>query len=218
MLRWELLVLSILLCVIGVPEDSFAKESLPSPQKISRTLGEVSIGCANAPIVIIEYSSFTCTHCADFHKKILPQLKNYIDTCRVRYVMRNFPLDAFALKAAQLAYACGEKEYPRIAEVIFKRQKEWIFSSNPEESLLHIAKLCGISDEDADKCLKNQALIKDILNQRLEAQNSLNISTTPTFIINGKKIEGYIPFEQMENYIQDAENSEISEPKVGKNA
>lgn len=214
MVRLRFFILSIIFVCQGVPEISYAQASLSSPKKISKTLAEVSIGCPNAPVVIIEYSSFTCTHCADFHKKILPQLKNYIDTCRVRYVMRNFPLDAFALKAAQLAYACGEKEYPRIAEAIFSRQKEWLFSSNPEESLLHIVKLCGISDEDAHKCLKNEIILKDILNQRLEAQNFLNISTTPTFLINGKKIEGYMSFNQMESYIQEAENTDSSEAKV----
>ncbi|MBS0184978.1 MAG: DsbA family protein [Proteobacteria bacterium] len=168
---------------------------------------EVVLGNPQAPVVIICYSSFTCLHCAQFHLKVFPFLKQkYIDTGRAFYIMRDYPLDGISLKASQLARAEGVSNYIKNAEVFYYRQKEWITSKNPEKILQKLVKAGGASEQDIQNILKNKDVLKIILSQRLEAQKKLGITHTPTFIINGRKVEGYMSFEQLEKYLEEAEN------------
>jgi len=199
-------ILFLNLGISGYPlysNQPYLKESFPN------ILGsqEVVLGNPKAPVVIICYSSFTCLHCAEFHLKVFPFLKQkYIDTGRAFYVMRDYPLDGISLKASQLARVEGVSHYMKNAEVFYARQKEWVMSKNPEKILGEIVKIGGASEEKIQDILKNKSVLKIILSQRLEAQKKLGVTHTPTFIINGRKVEGYIPFEKLEEYLEEAES------------
>ncbi|HQS83989.1 MAG: hypothetical protein B7Y25_03540 [Alphaproteobacteria bacterium 16-39-46] len=186
-----------------------SKHSCPNVASNLTHAQEASLGNPQAPIIIICYSSFTCLHCAEFHRKVFPFLKQkYIDTGRAFYIMRDYPLDGISLKASQLARAQGISNYIKNADVFYGRQKEWLMAKDPEKNLREMAKTCGISDDEIHNALKDESVLKSILSQRLEAQKKLGITHTPTFIINGRKIEGYMPFEQLEKYLQTAESSQ----------
>lgn len=178
---------------------------LKTPLYHEARASEISLGNPLAPLKVICYSSFTCLHCADYYCESFPLLKKkYIDQGHVFYIMRDYPLDPISLKAAQLAHSQGEGSYIKNAKIFYGRQKEWLFSSDPEKGLRRIAKICGISEEEVEKALEDETLMKKILNERLKAQKQLGVLYTPTFIINGRKIEGYMPFEKLEQFLEEA--------------
>jgi protein-disulfide isomerase len=152
---------------------------------------EVTLGDAEAPVTIIEYFSLTCPHCAHFATNTLPELKKqYIDTGKVKLVLRDFPLDQIALKAAVIAHCAGDDHYPAFVEEMFKTQASWEGASDPVASLRELAKLGGLTDKDVDACLADKSMENAVLQSRLDAQNTYQIDSTPTFIINDKKYSG----------------------------
>jgi len=154
-------------------------------------LGEPAIGDANAPVTIIEYSSLTCPHCAAFHANTLPELKKrYIDTGKVRLVLRDFPLDQMALKAAVIAHCAGPQRQPQFVEVFFAQQASWARASDPEKALRQLAQLGGLGADQIDACLADKALEEAVLQARLEGQEKFKIESTPSFIIDGKTYAG----------------------------
>jgi protein-disulfide isomerase len=155
-------------------------------------LPDLVIGKADAPITIVEYASMTCGHCASFHNKVLPALKEkYIDTGKARLIMREFPLDNLAAAASMVARcAGGEKTFPLIT-VLFARQEDWAFvKGDPRPELFKFAKQAGFTQESFDKCLADQKLLDDITAVRTRAADTFGVSSTPTFFINGKKLAG----------------------------
>jgi protein-disulfide isomerase len=154
-------------------------------------LGEPAIGDANAPVTIIEYSSLTCPHCAAFHANTLPELKKrYIDTGKVRLVLRDFPLDQMALKAAVIAHCAGPQRQPQFVEVFFAQQASWARAADPEKALRQLAQLGGLGGDQIDACLADKALEEAVLQARLEGQQQFKIESTPSFIIDGKTYAG----------------------------
>lgn len=154
-------------------------------------LGEPAIGDPNAPVTIIEFASLTCPHCASFHVNTLPELeKRYIDTGKVRLVLRDFPLDQMALKASVIAHCAGPDRYPQFAQVFFAQQASWARASDPEKALRQLAQLGGLGADKVDACLADKSLEDAILQARLDGQQKYDIQSTPTFIINGKSHSG----------------------------
>lgn len=154
-------------------------------------LGEPAIGDPNAPVTIIEFASLTCPHCANFHVSTLPELeKRYIDTGKVRLVLRDFPLDEMALKASVIAHCAGPDRYPQFVQVFFSQQASWARSSNPEQALRQLAQLGGLGADKIDACLADKSLEDAILQARLDGQQKYNIESTPSFIIDGKTHSG----------------------------
>ena len=156
------------------------------------------LGKADAPITIIEFFSLTCPHCADFSQHTFPKLKTeWIDTGRAKLVYRDYPLDRNALKAALIA-RCGPPErYPAFVETLFQQQQVWAAQPDPVPALRKIAKLGGISDEQVDKCLADDALSKTIVAGEFEAQKKYGVESTPTFFINGKKLVGAMSYDDL---------------------
>jgi protein-disulfide isomerase len=155
-------------------------------------LPELAIGSSDAKVVIVEYASMTCGHCANFHTKVFPELKKkYIDTGQVRFILREFPLDNLAAAAAMLARcAGGEKTYPLVG-VLFEKQDEWAFvRSDPVPKLFEIAKQAGFTQESFDKCLTDQKLYEQVVATRTRASDKFGVSSTPTFFVNGKRLNG----------------------------
>jgi len=156
-------------------------------------LPDLVVGDAKAPVTIVEYASMTCGHCASFHNTVYPALKaKYIDTGKVRLIMREFPLDDRATGAAMLARCAGDgKTFPLIS-ALFARQEEWAFvpKENFVPELAKIARQAGFTDETLRACLGDQALMDKILTVRSRAADEFGVNSTPTFFINGKKLVG----------------------------
>jgi protein-disulfide isomerase len=154
-------------------------------------LPELAVGTSDAKVVIVEYASMTCGHCATFHAKVFPELKQkYIDTGKVRFILREFPLDNLAAAASMLARcAGGDKTYPLVG-VLFEKQDEWVVRGNPVPRLFEIAKQAGFTQESFDKCLTDQKLLEQISAVRTRANEKFGVTSTPTFFINGKRLSG----------------------------
>jgi protein-disulfide isomerase len=155
-------------------------------------LPDLAVGPADAKVTVVEYASMTCGHCAHFTKDVWPEFKKkYVDTGKVRYIFREFPLDNLAAAASMLARcAGGDKAFPLI-EVMFEKQQEWAFGEgNPVPRLFEIAKQAGFTQESFDKCLTDQKLLDDITAGRTRASDVFGVQATPTFYINGKKLDG----------------------------
>ncbi len=167
-------------------------------------LPDIAVGEANAPVTVVEYASMTCSHCATFHTTAYPALKSkYIDTGKVRYILREFPLDDLAAGAFMLARcAPQDKHYPLI-EALFQEQKNWAFVQNPVPALFKIAKdKAGFTEQTFEQCLSNQKLVDDIAATRKRAAEKFGVNSTPTFFINGKIYRGALTVDEIDKQIQ----------------
>ncbi len=160
-------------------------------------LGDMAQGDEKAPVTIIEYASMTCPHCAAFHATTLPELKKrYIDTGKVRFIFREFPLDQLALAAFLLARCAGPDKYFPMIDTLFQQQKEWV-TQRPLPPLLAIAKQAGMSEQQFNECLQNQKLIDGLEEVRQRAMK-LNVQSTPSFFVNGNLLKGAFTIEDFE--------------------
>jgi protein-disulfide isomerase len=165
-------------------------------------LGDQAVGQANAPVTIIEYASMTCSHCADFHVSTYPALKTkFIDTGKVRYILREFPLDPLAAGAFMLARCAGEGKYFPLVEILFQQQKNWAFAQNPIPPLFAIAKQHGFTEQSFEKCLSDQKMLDGIEETRRRGAEKFSVNSTPTFFINGKIFRGALTIDQIEREI-----------------
>lgn len=176
--------------------DSFAqKKTGPAEVPVEELmkpgdLEDIAIGPKDAKVTIVEYASMTCGHCQKFQTSVFPQLKTkYIDSNKVRFITREFPLDNLAAAASMLARcAGGDKTFPMI-ETLFEKQADWAFTQgNPVPKLFDIAKQAGFTQESFDKCLTDQKLLDSITNGRKRASETFGVNATPTFFINGKRL------------------------------
>ncbi len=153
------------------------------------------LGKADAPVTIFEYFSFTCPHCAEFAERTFPKVKaEWIDTGKAKLVYRDYPLDKNALKAAMVARCAPPERYSAFYETLFQQQAVWGVMDDPAPGLRRIALLGGITGDQFDKCINDDALSKQIVGQEFEAQKSFGVESTPTFFINGKKFVGAQPY------------------------
>ncbi|SFK24989.1 DsbA family protein [Falsiroseomonas stagni] len=159
---------------------------------------ERSIGRAGAPTVI-EYFSLTCGHCASFHKDTMPRVKReLVDTGRVRIVFRDFPLDAVALAAAQVARSLPAERYEPFVSTLLQQQDRWAFArgANTQEELFKIAAIAGMTRAQFDEAIGNQALARGILEQRVAGQQQHNVNSTPTFVFGNRTVPGNMAFDR----------------------
>jgi len=155
-------------------------------------LEDLSIGSDDADVTIVEYASMTCGHCGNFHNDVFPALKEkYVDTGKVRFVFREFPLDNLALAVSMLGRCAGDTDKAfALVKAFFKRQRHWVVRGDPTPRLFEIAKQAGFTQESFDACLADEALAKKILEERAIASQDFGVSATPTFFINGKRLKG----------------------------
>ena len=185
-----------LLAISVFPKYSYSNQDL-----LNDKMRKQFIGSDNAPIKIKEYFSLTCGHCANFHVKTLPKLKEqYIDTGTVQLEFIDYPLDRLAIIAAALARTLPTKDgYLEAISILLKKQKQWAYSKKPLDELLSIAKLFGVSSKQFDEILKNIPLMQEIINKMENESKNFNIESTPTFIINNDhKISGALSFKDFE--------------------
>jgi protein-disulfide isomerase len=163
-------------------------------------LGDMALGDEKAPCTIIEYASMTCPHCAAFHAQTFPELKKrYIDTGKVRFIFREFPLDQLALAGFLLARCAGPDKYFPMIDTLFHMQKEWV-TQKPLPPLLAIAKQAGMSEQAFNECLQNKTLIDGLEDVRQRAIK-LGVQSTPSFFINGKPAPRVFTIEDFEKAI-----------------
>jgi protein-disulfide isomerase len=161
-------------------------------------LGDMSLGDEKAPVTIIEYASMTCPHCANFHEVTYPELKKkYIDTGKVRFIFREFPLDQLAAAAFMLARCGGKERYFPMIETLFQQQRTWAVQ-RPLQPLMAIGKQAGLSEAGFNECLKNQQVLDGIEDVRKRATEKLNVQSTPTFFVNGKQLRGSATLAEFE--------------------
>ena len=138
---------------------AFAQNVAASDLAVPGPLGDVALGPENAKVTIVEYASLTCSHCANFHKTTWPELKKrYIDTGKVRFVLREFPLDPLATAGFMLARCDGNDKYYPITDLLFEQQRNWAFTDKPLDALRGLMRQAGFSQEKFEACLKDQKL------------------------------------------------------------
>ena len=166
----------------------------------------IVLGNDQAPIKIKIFSSLTCPHCADFHIKVVPELKKeYIDSGKAQIIFIDFPLDEAAFNAAKLLHCSDKEKQMEFLNIIYETQNKWANGSNINDinnNLKKIVKNLGISSVQFDKCLIDEVISDKILNDRIEANKKYSINSTPTIIINEKKLEGSASFKNIKRKIE----------------
>ena len=204
-----MLIRRTLLTGLAAAAIAFAGVSMASAQTVSvdelavpGPLGDVELGNKNAKVNIIEYASMTCSHCATFHEKTFPELKKkWIDTGKVRFTLREFPLDPLATAGFMLARCAGGDKYYPIVDLLFSQQKNWAFSNKPVEALLSLVKQAGFSQESFEACLKNQQIYDAVNAVRDRAAQKFGVNSTPTFFINGQVYRGALSVEELDKIL-----------------
>ena len=180
-----------------------------SPTDVAKpqSLPDMVLGPANASVTITEYASMTCPHCAAFTEKVFPKIKTeFIDTGKIRFVFREFPLDIKAAAGSMLARCIAKDDGPKyfaVIDLLFKQQNDWV-TKNTAETLGRIGKQAGLTQTQVEDCLKDQALLDKIAADQKYAADVLKVDSTPTFFINGEKIKGEQSFEEFAKRINAA--------------
>jgi protein-disulfide isomerase len=183
--------------------DAMAQAASDVAKPVS--LPDMALGPANATVTITEYASMTCPHCAAFNETVFPKIKSeYIDTGKVRYVFREFPLDIKAAAGSMLSRCIARDDgakYFAVTDMLFKQQNDWV-TKNTTETLTRIGKQAGLSQQAVEDCLKDQALLDKIAADQKYAAEVLKVDSTPTFFLNGEKIKGETSFEEFDKRIK----------------
>jgi protein-disulfide isomerase len=168
------------------------------------SLPDMALGPANASVTITEYASMTCSHCAAFNANVFPKIKSeYIDTGKVRYVFREFPLDIKAAAASVLARCIAKDDagnFFSVIDMLFKKQDELVVKT--KQTLKRIGREAGMSEQSVETCIKDQALFDKLSADEKFADEVLKVNATPTFFINGERVKGAIPFEEFDKRIK----------------
>ncbi|MBR0703534.1 DsbA family protein [Bradyrhizobium diazoefficiens] len=163
------------------------------------SLPDMALGPKDAAVTITEYASMTCPHCAAFNEQVFPKIKKeYIDTGKVRYIFREFPLDIKAAAGSMLSRCIAKDDGPKyfaVTDMLFRQQNDWVVK-NTTETLTRIGKQAGLTQQQVEACLKDQALLDKIAADQKYASDVLKVDSTPTFFINGEKIKGEASFEE----------------------
>ena len=165
-------------------------------------LGEKSLGPADAKVTVVEYASMSCPHCAHFDVTTFDQFKlKYIDSGKVRYIFREFPLNAPAYAAAMVARCAPADKFFDVVHAYFRSQDKWLVEGDLKGKLLDIATGFGFTPQSFDACLANQALFKAIDDVRARG-SGFGVQSTPTFFINGKTFRGALTLEELDKEIE----------------
>ena len=204
---WLVLAAFLLTASLGTgsPAVGAAETAAPAPTAQDRVLGKV-----DAPITIIEYGSLTCPHCAEFNTTTLPDLKkNWIDTGKAKLVFRVFPLNGLDVHAAMLARCVPPDRYFAFIDTVYHDQASWMGAHDPEEALGSIARLAGVSEDKIKSCLADKSAQDAVVADAYTAQKSYGVDSTPTFFINGAKMDpnGAQPYDVFDKQLSAASKS-----------
>ena len=186
--------------ILGIFYILFFITSVFSDEKIN----PIYEGNHDAKIQLIVYESLTCSHCADFHNNVYPDLKeNFIDTGLIKIEFRNFPLDLAALNASKIAH-CKNDSNSDILHFLFKNQKKWVKGNTVEEINSNLIKLFDSEKYGIDifECMNNKKIEDHILEDRIEAVKKFKLNATPTLIINNKKFDKPLNYKNLKKTLQ----------------
>ena len=188
---------------LGLIRQAMAQTAADVAKPMS--LPDMALGPANAAVTITEYASMTCPHCAAFTEKVFPKIKSeYIDSGKIRFVFREFPLDIKAAAGSMLARCIAKDDagkYFAVVDMLFRQQNDWVVK-NTTETLSRIGKQAGLSQQAVDECLKDQALLDKIAADQKFAAEVLKVNSTPTFFINGEMLKGEQTFDEFDKRIK----------------
>jgi protein-disulfide isomerase len=169
---------------------------------VTLTKDDRTLGNPKAPILMVEYAALTCPHCAHFNETVFPKLKaKYIDTGKVYYVFRVFPLSSVDLAVEALARCVPADSYFNFVDLLFKNQVTWDPEYQPlnvHDGILQVARIAGMSGEQADKCMQDKAALERANKVGEDGQKRYNITGTPTFVVNGKVHGGQYDWEGLQ--------------------
>ena len=190
----KIFIIYLIICLKSYADDSKVDKSI------------VAIGSYDAIVKIKIFSSLTCPHCANFHIKVVPKIiKKYVESGKVQLIFIDFPLDLAAFNASKLLHCVDQKKQISFLDIVYDTQSNWANGSNIEDinnNLKKIAKNLGINSEQFDKCLIDEDISDKILNNRIEANQKYSIKSTPTIVINEKKLEGSASFKNIKKKIE----------------
>lgn len=168
-------------------------------------LGDRVLGKADAPVTLIEYASATCPHCAEFHMTVLPQIKSeYVDTGKVKFIFREFPLDQLALGAFMLTRCLPEDKFFATTDLLFRRQQTWVKAENPGLEITKIMTMAGMDKPTFEACLKNADMAKSMNEYAKKSAADFNIKGTPALFVNGEYIDGHKEMADVKNALDAA--------------
>ena len=166
----------------------------------------IVLGSDTAIVIFKVFSSLTCPHCANFHTKVVPEIKReYIDAGKVQLIFIDFPLDQAAFNASKILHCLDKTQQVTFLDIIYETQMKWTNGSNMDDinkNLKKIVKNLGISSAKFDKCLIDEVISDKILNGRIDASRKYSIDSTPTIVINEKKLEGSVSFKNIKKKIE----------------
>jgi len=190
----QILFICLIICLKSHADDTKTSDQI------------VALGSNDAPIKIKVFSSLTCPHCAYFHMNVVSKIKkNYIESGKVQLIFIDFPLDQSAFNASKLLHCLDKKMQMKFLDTIYKNQNKWTAGSDTNEineNLKKIVKNLGISSAQFDKCLNNEVISDKILNGRIYAHQKYSINSTPAIIINEKKFNGSVSFDNIKKKIE----------------
>jgi protein-disulfide isomerase len=200
------LAIAAALAPLAAARAAFAQEGAVETLPQEGPLGDVWQGskdAKDAKVTIVEYASMTCSHCAAFHRESWPHLKErYVDTGKVRFALREFPLDPLAIAAFMLARCEGNDRYYPVTDMLFGKQAEWAFAKVPVDALERLVAQAGIGKERFESCLKDQRLYDGVNAVRKRGADILRIDSTPTFFVNGVRHKGGLTAETMDRILK----------------
>lgn len=196
---WKYPVITLIMLMLIT---SNANSNIQS-DSITYFLADRFIGMADAPVTVIDYSSLTCPHCAEFHTQILPKFKeNFIDTGKVKFIYRDFSLDAIATLAALISHCTQPDIYFRFLEVLFENQETWAKSVQPREALTTLAKFSGMTEEEINVCLNDENLLNNLTLVKNEARARYNVKSTPSFVIGNHTYIGITSYNVFSTLVE----------------
>lgn len=200
-MRWFVRVFAVASLAFALPHAAAAEPvdlgKLMAPSAVS----DMALGDPAAPVTIVEYASLTCSHCGNFYRNTFPTLKQkYIDTGKVRFILREYPLDQLALVAAMIARCGPDGKYFDMIHTLFNEQQKWAFGDEPGKALLEVMAPYGVTDESIRTCLADEKLVQGVIEVSKRGQ-SLGVSGTPTFFINGEPHTGEIKATELASII-----------------
>lgn len=189
--------------LVATSLPALAQNVSPQDLAVPGPLGDVALGPDDAKVTIVEYASLTCSHCAAFHKETWPELKKrYVDTGKVRFILREFPLDPLATAGFMLARCNGDDKYYPITDLLFDQQRNWAITEKPLDALRALMRQAGFSQEKFDACLQDQKLYDAVNAVKNRGMEVFNVNSTPTFFINGQRHPGNMSIDELEKIIK----------------
>ncbi|MEL6266541.1 MAG: DsbA family protein [Pseudomonadota bacterium] len=197
--RRELIAAAALVPLAGIATSAFAQD-LPE-----RALGDVVLGDENAPVTVIEYAAFTCGHCEAFHRETFPTIKrDYIDTGKVKFIMREVYFQRYGLWASMVSRCGGEAAFYPIADQFFKTRNEWLGAQDIGAAIRRVGQLAGLTPDALDACLSDEDYARTLVERYQAGAEEHDVNSTPTFVINGEIHRGNMGVDPFSRLLDDA--------------